>query len=39
MTLAQAVPEIFCSQASIDHIRKTGKGDHSVMDLDNFTKN
>ena len=34
MTLAQAVLEIFCSQASIGF----EKGDNSVMDLQNFTK-
>ena len=34
MTLAQAVLEIFCSQASIGF----EKGDNSVMDFQNFTK-
>ena len=30
--------EIFCSQASIWLYEKNGKGDNSVMDLENFTK-
>ena len=39
MTLAQAVLEIFCSQASILLImRKTEKRDNSVMNLENFIK-
>ena len=39
MTLAQAVLEIFCSQASIClYLEKTEKGDDSVIDLENFTK-
>ena len=38
MTLAQAVLEIFCSQASIGFNEKIEKGDNSVMDLQNFTK-
>ena len=39
MTLAQAVLEVFCSQASIWVIMsKMEKGNNSVMDLQNFTK-
>ena len=39
MTLAQAVLETFCLQASIGlYEKKMGKGDNSVNDLEKFPK-
>ena len=38
MTLAQAVLEIFFPKLPLDYMRKMGKGDNSVMALENLTK-